>query len=82
MAKLKRYGEEKLLFVWMGVSNMVFVALIGPLSMVFRQRTLISVLHVSTLFFSPLTESGEVQVCARLSRADRPRGSSEKHLCA
>ena len=74
IAKLKHEGEEKHLFVRMGVFNMVLVALIGPLSTLFEQRRLISVVNISMLFSSPLLVSGGTRGCVTHSRADRPSG--------
>lgn len=82
MAKLKRDGKEKHIFVWMGASNAVLTALIGPLSVVFRTRVLITVLNGAMLFSSPLMVSGEARGCVTRSRTDRPNGSMDTCMCA
>ena len=62
MAKLKRDGEEKHLFVKMGLSNMALFALVGPMSMTFNQRRLVTILNASTLCSTPLMVSRD-RVC-------------------
>lgn len=81
IAKIIHDGGKHHLFVRMGAFNGVLVALIGPLSMIFRQRHLISAFNIISLLSAPLTVSGAGRGCVTSGRAGCPSGSTGTYRC-